>query len=119
MKTNYILRCLEDPEYGRRIGGQLNEGESLHALRRFLFFANEGEIRRGQEEGQANQASCLNLVTNAVIVWNTVSIQAVLDQLRSEGYAIDDADAGHLSPARYEHINPYGRYRFDVDRTSI
>ncbi len=54
-------------------------------------------------------------MTNAVIVWNTVYIQAVLDQLRAEGYEVDDADIGHLSPARYEHINPYGRYRFGVD----
>ncbi len=69
VKSIFILRCLEEPGYRRHIGGQLNKGESLHALRRFLFFANEGEIRRGQEEGQANQASCLNLVTNAVIVW--------------------------------------------------
>jgi TnpA family transposase len=116
VKTVFILRCLGSPEYRRRINGQLNKGESLHALRRFLFFANEGEIRRGQEEGQANQASCLNLVTNAVIVWNTVYIQAVLDQLRAEGCGIEDADVLHLSPARYEHINPYGRYHFDVDR---
>ncbi len=115
VKTVFILRCLESPEYRRRINGQLNKGESLHALRRFLFFANEGEIRRGQEEGQANQASCLNLVTNAVIAWNTVYIQAVLDQLRAEGCGIEDADVLHLSPARYEHINPYGRYRFGVD----
>jgi Tn3 transposase DDE domain len=34
----------------------------LHALRRFLFFAHQGQVRRGQPEDQANQASCLNLV---------------------------------------------------------
>ena len=38
-----------------------------------------------------------------------------MEQLRSEGYAISDGDVVHLSPARYEHINPYGRYHFDVD----
>src|SRR5262249_6383374 len=25
-------------------------------------------------------------------------------------YPINEADLGHLSPARYEHINPYGKY---------
>jgi TnpA family transposase len=39
----------------------------LHALRRFLFFTHQGQVRRGQPEDQANQASCLNLVTDAVI----------------------------------------------------
>ena len=26
-----------------------------------------------------------------------------------------EEDLAHLSPARYEHINPYGKYRFDLD----
>ncbi len=28
---------------------------------------------------------------------------------------IDDEILAHLSPALYEHINPYGRFHFDVD----
>jgi rRNA maturation protein Nop10 len=24
-------------------------------------------------------------------------------------------DLAHLSPARYEHINPYGKYRFELN----
>ena len=36
-------------------------------------------------------------------------------QLRSEGYNVDDVDVVHLSPARYAHINPYGKYRFNVE----
>jgi TnpA family transposase len=115
VKTLFILRYLESPEYRRRINRQLNKGEELHGLRRFLFFANEGQIRRREEAEQANQASCLNLVTNAVIVWNTVYMAAVIDQLQAAGHAIGDADVVHLSPARYEHINPYGKYRFNVD----
>ena len=62
-----------------------------------------------------NQVSCLNLVTNAVVLWNTVYMSAVLDQLRTEGHNVDEADVAHLSPARYAHINPYGKYRFNVE----
>ena len=85
-------------------------------MRRFLFFANEGQIRRREEAAQANQASCLNLVTNAGIVWNTVYMAAALDQLRTEGRTINEADVLHLSPTRFEHINSYGKYRFNVDQ---
>jgi len=84
-----------------------SKGEALHALRGFLFVANEGKIRRHYDEEQLNQVSCLNLVTNAVVLWNTVYMSAVLDQLRSEGYNVNDGDVVHLSPARYAHINPY------------
>ena len=44
--------------------------------------ANEGKIRHHYDEEQLNQVSCLNLVTNAVVLWNTVYMSAVLDQLR-------------------------------------
>ena len=115
-KTLFVLRYLGSEPYRRRIGVQLNKGEALHALRRFLFFAHQGQVRRAQPEDQANQASCLNLVTNAVIAWNTVYMAAVIDRLKSKGEQIAPEDLAHLSPARYDHINPYGRYQFRVDR---
>jgi len=73
-----------------------------------------GQIRRAAFDEQVNQVSCLNLVANAVVAWNTVYMGAVVERLRLEGHTINDADVGHLSPARFEHINPYGKYRFDV-----
>lgn len=76
IKTCFLLRCLTSEEERRRITRQLNKGEALHALRRFLFFANEGKIRCPQLEEQANQAGCLTLVTNAVVTWNTVYMAA-------------------------------------------
>ena len=114
VKTIFILRYLESEEYRRRISTQLNKGETLHSLRRFLFFANQGQIRQRQDEDLANQASCLNLVTNAVFAWNTVYMAAAIDQLQAENYSLSETDIVHLSPARHEHINPYGKYQFDV-----
>jgi len=114
-KKLFILRYLGSESYRRRIGVQLNKGEALHALRRFLFFAHQGQVRRGQPEDQANHASCLNLVTNAVIVWNTVYMGALIDRLRAKGERIASEDLAHLSPARCDQINPYGRYQFRVD----
>jgi TnpA family transposase len=114
IKTIFILRYLEDEAYRRRINTQLNKGEALHMLREFLFFANTGTIRRKQEGDQTNQAGCLNLLTNAVVAWNTVYMAAVIEQLRAEGYPVRDEDIAHLSPARFEHLNPYGKYLFDL-----
>jgi TnpA family transposase len=114
VKTIFVARYLQNEDYRRRIRAQLNKGEALHALRAFLFFANEAKLRKKQEEQHASQAGCLNLVTNAVVAWNTVYLDAVLNQLRREGATIDPAAVGHLSPARHRHINPYGRYRFEL-----
>jgi TnpA family transposase len=115
VKTVFILRYLESADYRRRILGQLNKGEALHGLREFLLFANKGTLRKKQEEELRNQAGCLNLVTNAVVTWNTVYMAAVIERLRAEGKTVNEEDIARLSPARYEHINPYGKYRFEVE----
>lgn len=114
-KTDFILRYLLDNDFRRRINRQLNKGESLHSLRRFLFFANEGNIRQRFPEEQQTQANSLNLVTNAIVLWNTVYLQAAVKQLKTEGIHIKDEDLNFISPARYAHINPYGRYYFNVE----
>jgi hypothetical protein len=114
-KTIFLLRYAESEDLRRRIGRQLNKGEELHALRRFLFFANEGHIRKRQPEEQTEQALCLNLLTDAVILWNTVRYGEILEGQRAEGFPVNDEDLVHLSPTRYGHVNPYGRYRFDLD----
>jgi TnpA family transposase len=115
VKTLCVLRYLESEEYRRRINSQLNKGESLHALRGWLFFAEEGGVRRRHLDEQTNQANCLNLVTNAIITWNTVYIAEALRQLRAEGHAFCAEAIAHLSPAMYAHVNRYGKYTFNVE----
>jgi rRNA maturation protein Nop10 len=58
----------------------------------------------------------LTLVTNAVIVWNTRYIQAIIEQLQKEGYTVDENDLTHVSPCRFDHVNKYGKYYFNVDK---
>ena len=45
-------------------------------------------------------------MTNAVVTWNTVYMEAALAQLRTEGVLAGDLDLSHLSPALYGHLNP-------------
>ena len=117
-KTLFLLKYMEDVDLRKRINRQLNKGEELHALRKFLFFANEGNVRKHQPEGQTEQALCLNLLADCVIAWNTFHYQNILAEMRAEGFSVRDEDLVHLSPTRYGHINPYGRYHFDLEAES-
>jgi hypothetical protein len=92
-----------------------NKGEALHDLRAFLMVANKGQLRRRRPEELTHQALCLNLVTNAVIVWNTVYMAAVIAQLKQEGYPVHDSDLAHVWPTRYAHLNVYGKYQIPPD----
>ena len=98
---------------------QTEEGFPVHSFRTLLAdlgtLAKNRVLRKKQEGELMNQAGCLNLVTNAVVTWNTVYMAAVIDQLRAEGRTVNEEDIARLSPARYEHINPYGKYRFEVE----
>ena len=115
IKTLHILRWYTHPDDRRRITRQLNKGEALHDLRAFLMVANKGQLRRRRPEDLTHQALCLNLVTNAVIVWNTVYMAAIIKQLQQEGYPVHESDLAHVWPTRYAHINVYGKYPFNVE----
>jgi len=116
IKSIYIPKYICREEQQRRVSRQLNKGEAIHDLRQWLFFAEEGQIKKSQLQDQTNQASALTLVTNAIIVWNTVYMHAIIEQLRAESYQINEDDLAHISPCRFEHINKHGKVTFNVEK---
>ncbi len=113
-KTIHTLNFIDDESKRRATLTQLNRTESRHALARAIFHGKRGELRQKYREGQEDQLSALGLVLNMVVLWNTIYMQAVIDQLRAEGREVSDADVARLSPLIHEHINMLGRYSFDV-----
>ena len=101
--------------YRRKINTQLIKGEQLHNLRLYLWFGSDGIIRKKQEEQQQKVARSLNLITNIVLVWNTVYQQEIIKQLRQEGSVIDEKDFEFISAAPFEHINRLGKYSFTAN----
>ncbi len=116
VKTAYLAEYLWNDDLRRRVLVGLNKGEALNALARKLFFGSQGEIRDRTYDAQLNAASSLNLLLAAIVVWNTVHLQACLRRLRAEDYPVDDADLPFLSPLVRRHLGLYGQYTFDVHR---
>lgn len=109
-----MLRFIDDESYRRRILVQLNRGEGRHQLVRTVFHGKRGELRQRYREGQEDQLGALGLVVNLVVLWNTIYIDAALDQLRADGHAVLDDDVARLSPLGSKHINMLGRYAFTI-----
>ena len=59
-------------------------------------------------EDQEDQLGALGLVTNVVVLWNTIYMQDALDHLQQSGMSILDDDVVKLSPLRNEHMKPSG-----------
>jgi len=116
IKTIFILRYIHEDPLRRRIQLQLNRGEARHEAARWLFFANRGEFRTGDYEEIMNKASCLSLLSKAVVVWNTVAMEKIVAQLRANGHDVQDAHLARVSPLLHQHIIPNGTYRFPSSR---
>ncbi|MEQ3693017.1 MAG: Tn3 family transposase [Thalassolituus sp.] len=110
IKTEYILRYLTDKDLRQTVQRQLNKGEYRHKLPRWIFFADQGEFTTGDYEEIMNKASSLSFVSNAILYWNTIKINDVVEQLRQQGEDIDDKTLSHISLLPYKHVLPNGTY---------
>jgi len=110
VKTIHILRYIHDEQLRQAIQMQLNRGEFRHILAKWIFFANQGDFRVGDYEEIMNKASCLSLISNAVLIWNTVHMSRIADQLRAAGNSITDEDLARVSPLAHAHTIPSGSY---------
>ncbi|MGH7122127.1 MAG: Tn3 family transposase [Acetobacteraceae bacterium] len=110
VKTIHILRYIHDAPLRQAIQLQLNRGEFRHILAKWLFFANQGDFRVGDYEEIMNKASCLSLLSNAVLVWNTVHIARIVAQLRAGGHEVKEEDLARVSPLLHAHTVPSGSY---------
>ena len=113
-KTIHTLNFIDDEHRRRSTLQQLNLGEGRHSLARNVFHGKRGELYQRYREGQEDQLSALGLVVNIIVLWNTLYTDAILTQLRSEGYPVQSEDEARLSPFGHEHINMLGRYSFAV-----
>ena len=109
-RTLFILDWLQSVELRRRVQVGLNKGEARNALARAVFFYRLGEIRDRSFEQQRYRASGLNLITAAIVLWNTVYLERAVNALRGHAKPVDDALLQYLSPLGWEHINLTGDY---------
>ncbi|GAB5106173.1 hypothetical protein EC2021H102_47800 [Escherichia coli] len=118
-KTIHMLTYLDDENKRRRTLQQLNRGEGRHAVARNVFHGRRGELRQAYREGQEDQLGALGLVLNIIVLWNTIYMDAAIQQLRREGYPVLDSDVEKLSLLQCGHINMQGRYSFTVTDLSL
>ncbi|MCD1119152.1 Transposase and inactivated derivatives, TnpA family [Chryseobacterium piscicola] len=109
-RTLFMLDWYMSPELRRRVTAGLNKGEARNALARAVYFNRFGEVRERSFENQRYKASGLNLVTAAIVLWNTVYIEKAVQHLKEQGEEINEELLQHLSPLGWEHIHLTGDY---------
>lgn len=116
-RSIFICDWLLDTKLRRRSHAILNKGESRHALARAVFLHQLGELRNRVAESMAYRASGLNLVVNAIILWNTVYLSRAVEYVRGQGVDIPDELLSQVAPLPWAHIALTGDYLWnEIDR---
>ena len=84
-KTLHTLTYIDDETKRRDTLIQLNRSDGRHSVARAVFHGKRGELRQHYREGQEDQLGALGLVLNMIVLWNTIYLQAALNQLRANG----------------------------------
>lgn len=113
-KTIFILKYLTDAKLRREILIGLNKGEAMNGLARAVFFGKSGNLREKDLHDQLQRASCLNILLNIVVIWNTVYLSKAIEFKRGKG-ELDESLLSHISPLNWNHIQLYGKYSFNAE----
>ena len=84
----------------------------MNGLARALFFGKSGNLREKDLQEQLQRASCLNILLNAIVIWNTVYLTRAIEHKRNIG-GLDESLLQHISPLNWNHIQLYGKYYFN------
>ena len=93
-----------------------SENAAAGRLSRFLCFGKEGALRGREFGDQIHTFSCLSVLHNTVVTWKHASYRTRRGALRAEGHTIDDPILSLTMSLLRKHINPFGKYHFDLER---
>lgn len=114
-KTIFILNYISNESLRRKIQKGLNKGEAMNGLARAIFFGKQGELRERTLQHQLQRASALNIIINAINVWNTLHLDKAIEYQKGLGRFREDL-LNHISPLGWEHINLLGEYHFNSEK---
>lgn len=114
LRTIHMLEYIDSEVLRRRNLRALNLQESRNRLTRHVCHGNRGQIRKTDRLAQQDQVSAIGLVVNAIVYWNTLYMNAALEQLGAQGGRVHDEDVARLSPLGYAHLHVMGSFSFIV-----
>ena len=103
-RTIHAAHYLSDPAYRRKIARQLNKGESLHALRRDLHYAQQGTTGTPHLADPTEPAWCLTVPDHPVITGHLSQYyQLAVWQPARPGRDVPDEILAHIPGPFGEH----------------
>jgi TnpA family transposase len=117
IKSDFILRYIDDVELRQAIEKQLNKVELANRFTRAIAVGNPREFTQGDKEEQEIAESCNRLIKNAIICWNYLYLLQKLERMDSpeQKDKLLSAISSH-SPMSWAHTNLLGEYDFSDEK---
>jgi TnpA family transposase len=109
VRSEFILRYINDKHFRRSIECALNRGEAYNNLYRAITLLNGGKFRGQSEVEMMVWDQCSRLVAAVILYYNTY----ILNHLYLDAKTQEEKDLLiGLSPGAWVHINFLGYYQF-------
>ncbi len=118
-RQHHMLDYVDSPLLRRNVHKALNRGEAYHRLRLAIAYAHGGRLRARSQHEQELWNEYARLIANAVVHYNSVILSEVLHTLEKRRDKAAVESRKRISPLAWQHVNFYGRYRFDNDLLPI
>lgn len=115
VRTEFLLRYLDDQTLRKRIDEQLDKLESAHHFARAVFYGQNGQLAYAGKEEQQVADACKRLVQNAIVCWNCLYLNQYLFHAPAGERQQVAAAIAAGSPVSWQHINLQGEFDFSDD----
>ncbi len=118
IKSDFILRYIDDVELRQAVEKQLNKIELANRFTRAVAVGDPRGFSQGEKEEQEISESCNRLIKNAIICWNYLYLSdklAWLEKHPEQREILLSSIANH-SVMSWAHINLLGEYDFSDEK---
>jgi TnpA family transposase len=117
VRTIFLLRYLSSVELRHTIQAATNKSEAFNKFVQWVCFGGDGVIAENVRDEQRKFIKYNHLVANLLTFHTLVTITKALRELLEQGHTADREALATLSPYQTEHINRFGNYFLNPDRT--
>ncbi len=115
LRTIFLIDYFTNPVFRRELRHALNRGEAVHVLYRAVHTGKVPTELAKRQETMAAVSSSLSLLTNALMAWNTMHMQAAVERIETvTGEKLQADDLRRIAPTNIEGINLRGTFDFPL-----